>query len=128
MRKASLLERLVPWVAPSGSSIVAGAADQLDRRAADRPAGHDRLAEDRGGRRARAGSATRCASTSNGVTIALVDDMRAGGEGLQPSDVIVAVDGKPVRTVLELRAVLAKHRPGDAVAPRLSAAASVDAR
>ena len=34
---------------------------------------------------------------------------------LRPSDVIVSVDGEPVRTPADLRRLIGKHRPGDAV-------------
>jgi len=42
-------------------------------------------------------------------------DSPAAGAGIQGNDVIGDVDGKPVRSMLELRAALRLHRPGDNV-------------
>jgi Lon-like protease len=47
-----------------------------------------------------------------------IDALVAGTDGakkLQPTDVIVALDGRPVRTLAELHAVLATHRAGQTV-------------
>ena len=54
-------------------------------------------------------------ATSGGVTIVLVEKGAPAAKVLRTSDVIVAADGHKVTSVLALRAVLAKHRPGDVV-------------
>jgi PDZ domain-containing protein len=54
-----------------------------------------------------------------GSTGALVDQTLVGAPaakaGIQPTDVIVGVDGSPVRTTTDLRRLLSNHRPGDTV-------------
>jgi PDZ domain-containing protein len=39
----------------------------------------------------------------------------AAKAGLEPTDVIVAVDGRPVRTTPDLRRLISRHRPGEVV-------------
>ena len=50
---------------------------------------------------------------------ALVDDVIPGSPaaraGIQPTETIVSVDGKPVRTPGDLRRLLSTHKPGDMV-------------
>jgi Lon-like protease len=52
-------------------------------------------------------------------TGAIVTDVLAGSPaakaGLEPTDVIVAVDGHPVRKVGDLRPLISRHRPGEVV-------------
>jgi PDZ domain-containing protein len=52
-------------------------------------------------------------------TGALVTDVLAGSPAakahLEPTDVIVGVDGHPVRKVTDLRPLISKHRPGETV-------------
>jgi PDZ domain-containing protein len=54
-----------------------------------------------------------------GSTGALVEQTLVGSPaakaGIQPTDVIVGVDGNPLRTTTDLRRLLSKHRPGDTV-------------
>ena len=54
-------------------------------------------------------------ATTGGVTIVLVEQSAPAAKILRTSDVIVAADGHKVSSVANLRAVLAKHRPGDVV-------------
>jgi len=57
---------------------------------------------------------------------ALISDVFEGSPAakakLQPTEVIVAVDGKPVRTTKDLRRLISKHRPGDSVVLTLRSA------
>jgi PDZ domain-containing protein len=52
-------------------------------------------------------------------TGALITDVLGGSPaeqaGLEPTDVIVAVDGHPVRTTGDLRSLISRHRPGETV-------------
>ena len=52
-------------------------------------------------------------------TGALIADVLGGSPaeqaGLEPTDVIVAVDGHPVRTTGDLRSLISRHRPGETV-------------
>ena len=50
-----------------------------------------------------------------GVLVNLVDPNAPAAGKLLPTDVIVAVDGQPVRTPVELRQAIRRHRPGDRV-------------
>ncbi len=50
-----------------------------------------------------------------GVLVTSVDPALPAAGKLLPTDVIVAVDGKPVRTPIGLRRIMARHRPGDRV-------------
>jgi PDZ domain-containing protein len=52
---------------------------------------------------------------SDGVTVILVDKGAPAASVLRTGDVIVTADGRKVTSVLGLRAILAKHRPGDPV-------------
>src|SRR4051794_12640288 len=49
------------------------------------------------------------------VVDAVADHVPASGE-LRPGDVIVSIDGKPVRALTDVRTLLGAHRPGDTVA------------
>jgi serine protease Do len=51
-----------------------------------------------------------------GVLVQEVQDDTPAAGVLEPEDVIVAIDGKPVGYVAELQARVAEHRPGDEVA------------
>jgi len=113
-RQARLLERLVPFLRPSGSSIVPappvsstveqqiGQQDMTESQKVAAVVALDHLGY-------------KVHATSGGVTIVLVEKGAPAAKVLRTSDVIVAADGHKVTSVLALRAVLAKHRPGDVV-------------
>ena len=113
-REARLLERLLPWVRPNGSSVVE--APQISSTV-ERQIGRQDMSASQ--KVAAVVALTRLGyevrATSNGVTVVLVDNKAPAAKVIQTSDVIVAADGKQVRSVLALRAALAKHRPGDRV-------------
>jgi Lon-like protease len=46
---------------------------------------------------------------------AVAPDSPAAKAGLQPTDIIVAIDGKPVRTTADVRRLMQRHKPGDRV-------------
>jgi PDZ domain-containing protein len=113
-RPARLLERLVPWVRAKGSSIVPApdVSATVERQIGRQDMSVSQkvaavVALKRLGYEVRA--------RSNGVTVVLVDADAPAAKVLRTSDVIVEADGRPVRSVLALRAVLAKHKPGDRV-------------
>src|SRR6185503_10095344 len=102
-REARLLERLLPFVRPSGSSLVPAPPVSS---AVEQQIGAV-VALDHLGYKVKA--------TSGGVTIVLVQQGAPAAKILRTSDVIVAADGHKVSSVANLRAVLARHRPGDVV-------------
>jgi S1-C subfamily serine protease len=53
--------------------------------------------------------------SSAGVVVAQVDDGPAADAGVQPADVITAIDGTTIRSLTDLQDVLGPHRPGDHV-------------
>jgi PDZ domain-containing protein len=113
-RPARLLERLVPFVRPSGSSLAPappvsssveqqiGQQDMTESQKVAAVVALNHLGYD-------------VKTTSGGVTIVLVEKGAPAAKVLRTGDVIVAADGKKVNSVFALRAVLAKHRPGDVV-------------
>jgi PDZ domain-containing protein len=119
VRKASLLERLLPFTRPSGSTLVPAerylppgisdrerqqqVAAEMERSTMIAPA----VALSALGRDVRA--------TATGIlVIGVIGGTPAAGK-LQEGDVIVAVDGKAVRTPAELRAAIGVRRPGQKV-------------
>lgn len=123
VRRIRLLEQLLPFTRPEGSTVLPehallppGTSDEeRDRQnAADmerseriasvvalRALGYDVLATPRGTR-----------------VVAVATDVPAAGK-LEAGDVIVAVDGVPVRTPSDLRREIGKREPGDAVRLRV---------
>ena len=130
VRRIRLLEQLLPFTRPEGSTFVSeevlaptGETDaERDRQnAADmvrseetaavvalRELGYDVVA------------------TPRGVLVTSVSPDVPAAAVLDPGDVIVAVDGTPVKTPAELRAQIGRRKPGDDV--RLTRAAGQEAR
>ena len=125
VRKATLLEELVSGIRPEGADLVPAEAlvppgssfrdrrrqnlRQMDRSeevaaaVALRELGYDVDAEPEGA-----------------LVVAVAPDAPAAGK-LEPTEVIVAVDGVAVRTPDDLRRLIAKHEPGDSVRLRVRA-------
>ena len=113
-RGARLLERLVPFTRPSGSSLTPAPPVSS---AVEQQIGQQDMTESQ---KVAAVVALnylgyKVQATSGGVTIVLVEQGTPAAKLLKTSDVIVAADGNKVTSVLGLRKVLAKHRPGDIV-------------
>lgn len=118
-RQARLIERLIPWARADGSSLVRSPpiSSSLDQRLGqvemiDSQKVAPYVALKLLGYQVSARSA--------GVSILQVEKNAPAAKVLQPNDVILAVDGKAVRTVAELRAALAKKHPGDRVRIRFA--------
>jgi PDZ domain-containing protein len=118
-RPATLLERLIPSLRPTGADLVPrrdlapSGINERERLAID--AREMKLSQQiaTGVALRELGYSVRLAAT--GVRVAaLVAGTKAVGK-LEPSDVITAVDGKRVRVLLELRREIAKHRVGQTV-------------
>ena len=113
-RQARLLERLLPWVRASGSSLVPappvsstveqqiGQQDMTESQKVATAVALDHLGY-------------KVKSTSGGVIVVIVEPHTPAARVLRTSDVILQADGKKVTSVLGLRAVLARHKPGDRV-------------
>jgi len=113
-RPARLLERLIPWVRASGSSLVPappissaveqqiGIQDMTESQKVATAVALGRL-----GYKVRA--------TSGGVIVVLVEPHTPAAKVLKTSDLILKADGKKVTSVIGLRAILARHKPGDRV-------------
>lgn len=125
IRQASVLEKMLPWAQPEGADLVPERAlvppgtsfverrrqnlRQMDRSQAVaaavalRELGYDVDAKPEGA-----------------LVVAVAPGAPAEGK-LEPTDVIVAVDGKPVQTPDDLRELIAKHVPGERVSLRVRA-------
>jgi PDZ domain-containing protein len=113
-REARLLERLVPWARADGSSIVE--APPISSTV-ERQIGQQDMTESQ--KVAAVVALKRLGyevqARSNGVTVVLVDPHAPSARILRTGDVIVAAEGRQVKSVLELRAALASHKPGERV-------------
>ena len=113
-REARLLERVLPFLRPDGSSLVPappvsnaieqqiGVQDMTESQKVAAVVALNHLGY-------------KVKATTGGVTIVLVEKGAPAAKVLRTSDVIVAADGHKVSSVANLRALLAKHRPGDVV-------------
>ena len=130
VREASLLEKVAPMTRPDGADLVPAQAlvppgstfrerrrqnlRQMDRSqeiaaaVALRSLGYDVKAEPEGA-----------------LVVAVADGAPAEGK-LQPTDLIVAVDGKPVRTPDDLRRLIGTHEPGESVRLRVRRGTDVE--
>jgi Lon-like protease len=125
-RPARLLERLLPWVRSSGSTLV------------KTPPGISSSLENRLGQQEMADSQKvapyvalkllgyKVSARSDGVTVLSVENKAPAAKTLKPGDVILAVDGHAVTTALGLRALLAHKHPGDVVTVRFRRGGKVD--
>jgi PDZ domain-containing protein len=117
-RRASMFESLFPWI-HSGSTLVPadlivppGVTDQAARQA-------DLQAMTISQKVAAAVALRRLGykieAKPSGVIVAALDASSHAVGKLRPSDLIVAVNGTPTRTIPRLRARFAKLKPGDSV-------------
>lgn len=118
VRKASLLEKLVPRIREGAtlvevSQVRAPGQNEREHRRAE-------IASMRQSQRYAAAVALRTLGYDIGIRPrgaliqSVADDYPAQGK-LQARDLVVAVDGKPVRSPDEFRALITAHRPGDRV-------------
>jgi PDZ domain-containing protein len=118
-RHASMFERLFPWIhsgatlVPANEIVPPGVSDQAARQA-------DLRAMTISQKVAAAVALRRLGykiiAKPSGVIVAAVDGGSHAVGKLQPSDLIVAVNGVPTPAIPLLRAQLAKLKPGDTVA------------
>jgi PDZ domain-containing protein len=118
VRKATILERLFPSIRDGATLVPAKAVN---------PPGSNDAARRRQDLRTMAISqqvAAAVALRALGYKVvarpagALISDVASNAPAagkLQPTDVVVAVDGHPVRTPTDLRRLIARHKPGEQV-------------
>jgi PDZ domain-containing protein len=116
-RPAHLLERILPWTRPEGSSLVhsppisttlersIGRQDMTDSQKIAAVVALSRLGY-------------KVKAQFGGVSVLVVQSSAPAAKVLQPGDVIVAAAGRKVASVRALRKVLAQRRPGDIVTIR----------
>jgi Lon-like protease len=119
IRRARLFERVFPWI-HDGATYVPG--DQVNPPGVtDQQRRREDLREM--ARSQDIAAAVALKELGYKVTIrpigalisAVALDSPAAKAGLEPTDVIVRVDGKPVRTTADLRRLIVRHKPGETV-------------
>lgn len=119
LKRASLLESLVPAVRPDGSDLLPAAAI-VEPGISEQERFKLELADMKVSQVIASAVALRQLGyrvplRPGGLrVVAITSDSRAAGL-LKPGDVIVSADGTPVRTRGDLRGILAGHKPGDVV-------------
>jgi Lon-like protease len=119
VRRIRLLEELLPFTRPEGSTLV---SEEVLAPTGETDAERDRQnAEDmKRSEETAAVVALRAlgydvVATPNGVLVTSVSSDVPAATSLDPGDVIVAVDGTPVRTPTALRGEIGRRKPGDEV-------------
>jgi PDZ domain-containing protein len=119
VKRASLLESLLPLVRPNGSDLVPvgqflePGISQQERVKLD--ASDMRISQLVASTVALRQLGYKIPVRAGGVKIVAVTSDSHAGRLLKPGDVIVSAEGKKLRTSADLRVVLAKHVPGDVV-------------
>ncbi len=116
-RPARLIERLLPWARPDGSSLVTAPdiSSSLDQRLG--------LQEMSDSQKIAPYVALKLlgykvSARSGGVTVLAVEPHTPAAKVIEPGDVIISVNGRAVRTIAELRGLLSSKHPGDRVTIR----------
>jgi PDZ domain-containing protein len=125
VRKATLLEELVSGLRPEGAdlvpreTLVPPGSDFAERRRQN-VRQMDRSEQIAAAVALRELDYKVDAKPEGALVVAVAPDAPAAGK-LEPTEVIVAVDGTPVRTPDDLRRLIAKHEPGETVRLRVRA-------
>jgi PDZ domain-containing protein len=116
VRKATLLERLFPWLrddatlVPASSLRTPGVSDEAQRRIDERDMSQSQSIA--AAVALRALGYTVVVNDTGAQVTGVITGMPAVGK-LKPTDVIVALDGTRVRSPAELRRAMGRHGPGD---------------
>jgi PDZ domain-containing protein len=116
-RPARLIERFFPWTRADGSSLVRspGVSSSVERRIGEvQMADSQKIAP----YVALKLLGYNVSARIGGVTVLLVEQDAPAARVLKPKDVILAADGRRVRTIVDLHGALADKRPGDRVTLR----------
>ncbi len=125
VRKATLLEELVSRLRPEGADLVPEQAlvppgSSFGERRRQNLRAMDRSEEVAAAVALRELGYDVAAEPEGALVVGVAPDAPAVGR-LEPSEVIVAVDGAAVRTPDDLRRLIARHEPGDTVRLRVRA-------
>lgn len=117
VRRIRLLEQLLPFTRPDGSTFV---SEEILAPSGETDADRDRQnaadmerSEETAAVVALRELGYKVVATPRGVIVTSVAPDVPAAEVLEPGDVLVAVDGVPVRTPAELRARIGTREPGD---------------
>jgi PDZ domain-containing protein len=118
VRKATLLERLWPGIREGAqlvpaSAILAPGTTDAQRRQADRRAMTQ--SQEVAAAVALRAAGYKVTARPIGAVVQQVDPHAPASGVLEPGDVIVRVEGTPVRTTADLREVVGKRKPGDRI-------------
>ena len=116
-RPARLIERLLPWTRPDGSSLVPAPdiSSSLDRRLGQQEMSDSQKIAPYVALKL---LGYKVSVRGGGVTVLAVVPHTPAAKVLQPGDVIASVDGRPVKTIVGLRGLLSSKHPGDQVTVR----------
>ena len=123
-RPARLIERLLPWTRADGSSLVHSpdVSSSVERRIGEvQMADSQKIAP----YVALKLLGYKVSARVGGVSVLLVERNAPAARVLKPNDLILAADGRRVRTIVDLHGALAGKRPGDRVTLRYRRGATV---
>jgi PDZ domain-containing protein len=110
-RPAQLIERLLPWARPDGSSLVrAPANSSLDRRLSRLDMSDSQKIAPYVALKLLGFEVN---ARSEWVTVLQVNKDGPAAKVLQPGDLILAVDGSPAKTVADLQGLIGRKHPGE---------------
>jgi len=119
VRRIRLLEQLLPFTRPEGSTRVSeeviAPTGETDAERDRQNAADMQRSEETAAVVALRALGYEVVATPNGVLVTSVSPDVPAAKSLDPGDVIVAVDGTPVRTPPQLRAEIGRREPGDDV-------------
>jgi PDZ domain-containing protein len=117
-RKASLLERLVPWLREDGTLVPAsalrtpGVSEQAQLQIDENQMSQSQSIAAAVALRA---LGYKVIAKPNGVQVVGIYEGAPAQGKLQPTDVIVALDRRPIRTTTQLRRLMRTKRPGELI-------------
>jgi Lon-like protease len=119
VRRIRLLEELLPFTRPEGSTLVSeeilAPTGETDAERNRQNAEDMKRSEETAAVVALRALGYDVVATPNGVLVTSVAPDVPAAASLDPGDIVVGVDGTPVRTPTELRAEIGRRKPGDDV-------------
>jgi len=119
VRRMRLLEQILPFTRPDGATLVSeevlAPTGETDAERDRQNAAAMQRSEETAAVVALRALGYDVVATPRGVLVSSVAPDVPAAESLEPGDVVVAIDGMPVRTPTQLRAQIGRRDPGDAV-------------